>query len=65
MKTYLDSPDRVGHYLTDEDLALAHALQLNGRASFTEIAAVLGVSDQTALAAIPACAPPGNCACWA
>ncbi|MET7361401.1 Lrp/AsnC family transcriptional regulator [Streptomyces sp. NPDC005562] len=48
MKTYLDSPDPVGHHLTDEDLALAHALQLNGRASFTEIAAVLGVSDQTA-----------------
>jgi DNA-binding Lrp family transcriptional regulator len=29
------------------DLQLAHALQLNGRASFTRLAAALGVSDQT------------------
>ncbi|MFC9808579.1 Lrp/AsnC family transcriptional regulator [Streptomyces griseoaurantiacus] len=48
MTTYLDSPDPVRHHLTEDDLALAHALQLNGHASFTEIAAALGVSDQTA-----------------
>ncbi|MFF2652871.1 Lrp/AsnC family transcriptional regulator [Streptomyces sp. NPDC058045] len=47
MATYLDTepyPDRV---LDEGDQALAHALQINGRASFREIAAVLGVSDQT------------------
>ena len=31
----------------DLDLRLAHALQVDGRASFTRIATVLGVSDQT------------------
>jgi DNA-binding Lrp family transcriptional regulator len=33
--------------LDDLDRRLAHALQLDGRASFSTIAAVLGVSDQT------------------
>jgi DNA-binding Lrp family transcriptional regulator len=33
--------------LDDLDRRLAHALQLDGRASFSAIAAVLGVSDQT------------------
>jgi DNA-binding Lrp family transcriptional regulator len=48
MKTYLDTPDDAGRALSDEETALAHALQINGRASFKEIAEVLGVSDQTA-----------------
>lgn len=33
--------------LDELDLRLAHALQVDGRASFTRIATVLGVSDQT------------------
>lgn len=33
--------------LDDVDLRLAHALQVDGRAPFSRIAAVLGVSDQT------------------
>ncbi|MGW2865068.1 Lrp/AsnC family transcriptional regulator [Streptomyces sp. SDr-06] len=48
MKTYLDTLAPADHRLAQEDLALAHALQINGRASFREIADVLGVSDQTA-----------------
>ncbi|MFH8410067.1 Lrp/AsnC family transcriptional regulator [Streptomyces sp. NPDC018019] len=48
MKTYLDTPVRPDRNLSDEDTALAHALQINGRASFREIADALGVSDQTA-----------------
>ncbi|MCS0635028.1 Lrp/AsnC family transcriptional regulator [Streptomyces sp. LP05-1] len=47
MATYLDTqaPPRVE--LTAADRALAQALQINGRASFRELAEVLGVSDQT------------------
>ncbi|MEU8709433.1 AsnC family transcriptional regulator [Streptomyces sp. NPDC048565] len=48
MKTYLDTMDDVGRALSDEETKLAHALQINGRASFQEIARALGVSDQTA-----------------
>ncbi|MFF4214332.1 Lrp/AsnC family transcriptional regulator [Streptomyces sp. NPDC001796] len=48
MKTYLDIPRRPDRGLSDEDMALAQALQINGRASFREIADALGVSDQTA-----------------
>ncbi|GAB2781723.1 Lrp/AsnC family transcriptional regulator [Streptomyces daliensis] len=50
MKTYLDTGTgrSVVRGLSDEDTALAHALQINGRASFREIAEALGVSDQTA-----------------
>ncbi|MEU2339482.1 Lrp/AsnC family transcriptional regulator [Streptomyces sp. NPDC013172] len=48
MRTYLDSPRRADHALSAEDMALAQALQINGRASFREIADALGVSDQTA-----------------
>lgn len=48
MKTYLDTLSRADRALSEEDLALAHALQINGRASFREIADALGVSDQTA-----------------
>lgn len=48
MKTYLDSPGRIDRELSEEDMALAQALQINGRASFREIADALGVSDQTA-----------------
>lgn len=48
MKTYLDTQDDAGRDLSDEEMALTHALQINGRASFREIADVLGVSDQTA-----------------
>ncbi|MFI6350843.1 Lrp/AsnC family transcriptional regulator [Streptomyces sp. NPDC050560] len=48
MKTYLDMPTEVRRAFSDEDLALAHALQINGRASFREIGDALGVSDQTA-----------------
>lgn len=35
------------HEVDELDLQLAHALQVDGRASFTRIATVLGVSDQT------------------
>ncbi|GHB33706.1 AsnC family transcriptional regulator [Streptomyces xanthochromogenes] len=48
MKTYLDTSSRADRELSEEELALAHALQINGRASFREIADALGVSDQTA-----------------
>ncbi|MFE3687146.1 Lrp/AsnC family transcriptional regulator [Streptomyces sp. NPDC059095] len=48
MKTYLDTLSRADRELSEEDLTLAHALQINGRASFREIADALGVSDQTA-----------------
>lgn len=48
VKTYLDTSYRADHELSEEDMALAHALQINGRASFREIADALGVSDQTA-----------------
>ncbi|MET9361548.1 AsnC family transcriptional regulator [Streptomyces sp. NPDC006632] len=48
MQTYLDTVDRADRELSEEDMALAHALQINGRASFREIADALGVSDQTA-----------------
>ncbi|MEU3375254.1 Lrp/AsnC family transcriptional regulator [Streptomyces sp. NPDC006711] len=48
MKTYLDTLSRADRELSQEDLALAHALQINGRASFREIADALGISDQTA-----------------
>ncbi|MFG3280618.1 Lrp/AsnC family transcriptional regulator [Streptomyces sp. NPDC048111] len=48
MKTYLDTLGPGDRELSQEDLALAHALQINGRASFREIADALGVSDQTA-----------------
>ncbi|MEU7245163.1 Lrp/AsnC family transcriptional regulator [Streptomyces sparsogenes] len=48
MTTYLDTPGHTYRSLSDEDLGLVHALQINGRASFREIADVLGVSDQTA-----------------
>ncbi|MEU9098670.1 AsnC family transcriptional regulator [Streptomyces sp. NPDC048361] len=48
MQTYLDMIDRTDRGLSEEDMALAHALQINGRASFKEIADALGVSDQTA-----------------
>ncbi|MDJ1132163.1 Lrp/AsnC family transcriptional regulator [Streptomyces iconiensis] len=48
MKTYLDTTPPVCRELSEEDMALVHALQVNGRASFREIADALGVSDQTA-----------------
>lgn len=48
MKTYLDMLSRGDSGLSDEDMGLVHALQINGRASFREIADVLGISDQTA-----------------
>lgn len=48
MATYLDTPDHAHRSLSEEDMELVHALQINGRASFTEIADVLGISDQTA-----------------
>ncbi|MEU1630497.1 Lrp/AsnC family transcriptional regulator [Streptomyces sp. NPDC020096] len=48
MKTYLDTLSRADRELSDEETALAQALQINGRASFREIADALGVSDQTA-----------------
>ncbi|MFF4013900.1 Lrp/AsnC family transcriptional regulator [Streptomyces sp. NPDC001843] len=48
MMTYLDIPRRADRALSDEEMALAQALQINGRASFREIANALGVSDQTA-----------------
>lgn len=48
VKTYLDIPVDAHRELSDDETALAHALQINGRASFKEIADVLGVSDQTA-----------------
>jgi DNA-binding Lrp family transcriptional regulator len=48
MKTYLDTLRRQDRELSYEDTELAHALQINGRASFRQIADVLGVSDQTA-----------------
>ncbi|WP_212911499.1 Lrp/AsnC family transcriptional regulator [Streptomyces sp. TS71-3] len=48
MKTYLDTPRHAARPLSDEDMALAQALQINGRASFREIADALGISDQTA-----------------
>lgn len=43
----LDAKEDVMTELDVLDLRLAHALQIDGRASFTRIAAVLGVSDQT------------------
>lgn len=48
VKTYLDTAVSAGLDLSEEEWALAHALQVNGRASFREIADVLGISDQTA-----------------
>jgi DNA-binding Lrp family transcriptional regulator len=48
MTTYLDTRSRTDRGLSDDDMALVHALQINGRASFREIADVLGISDQTA-----------------
>ncbi|MFI6683955.1 Lrp/AsnC family transcriptional regulator [Streptomyces sp. NPDC050485] len=48
MKTYLDTLGHPDRELSDEDMALAQALQINGRASFREIADALAVSDQTA-----------------
>lgn len=48
MKTYLDTSDEADRELSVEEMALAHALQVNGRASFKEIGEALGVSDQTA-----------------
>ena len=39
--------DRIDHTLDDIDRGLVHALQLDGRASFTVIADVLGTSLQT------------------
>lgn len=47
MRTYLDTMRRVDHTLSGEETALAQALQVNGRASYRELADVLGVSDQT------------------
>lgn len=48
MTTYLDTHSQAYRGLSDEDMGLVHALQVNGRASFREIADVLGISDQTA-----------------
>ncbi|GAA2625123.1 Lrp/AsnC family transcriptional regulator [Streptomyces axinellae] len=48
MATYLDTPRHTSRSLSDDDMALVHALQVNGRASFREIADALGISDQTA-----------------
>lgn len=48
MQTYLDTLQHADRELSDEETALAHALQINGRASFREIGDALGVSDQTA-----------------
>ncbi|MHC5257411.1 Lrp/AsnC family transcriptional regulator [Streptomyces sp. UC4497] len=48
MKTYLDTFGDADRELSVEEMALAHALQINGRASFKEIGEALGVSDQTA-----------------
>lgn len=47
MATYLDTPTSPERVLTTADLALAHALQIDGRAPLRHIATVLGVSDQT------------------
>ncbi|WP_222107277.1 Lrp/AsnC family transcriptional regulator [[Actinomadura] parvosata] len=48
MKTYLDTPRREERELSSEETELAHALQINARTSFREIADALGVSDQSA-----------------
>ena len=57
------SPAEMESHTFDElDLRLLHALEVDGRASFSRIGAVLGVSDQTDRPPLPpSCAPRAAC----